>query len=208
MHITLGLLGGYNLGRVDELANRRRGPFIVVGSLFVAICIVVIALPDSMLVQVERNRPLTDTQAGWVYRLLAFFAIALIVYGGMVVFRIERIEQLRERDERFARLPKPEMIASLARNASALVLFTLVYGIASLVLTGQRGGFWLFPLLAVAQAAWYYREVGQIAGWNAFQADVTKINPDSGRWSPTTSNYCPPLARGLAPVETTTISSD
>ncbi|MEA2451331.1 MAG: hypothetical protein QOG04_41 [Actinomycetota bacterium] len=193
---------------MEALANRRRGPFIVIAALFVAICIVVISVPDSVLALIERNRPLTSAQAGWAYRLLAFFAIIQIVYTGMSVFRIERLESLREKDDRFAKLPKPKVISSLARNAAALVSFTLIYGIASMLLTGQRGGFWLFPLLAVAQAAWYYREIGQIADWKAFQADETQNDSDHGRWISTQADYCPPLTRGLTPLEGATTTVD
>src|SRR5687767_7278662 len=117
---------------MEDLAKRRRGPFLVVAALFFAICVVVIAIPDPLLAQLKNNRPLTDAQAGWAYRLLAFFAIGQIVYTGMAVFRIERLERLRDTDERFARLSKPDVISSLARNAAALVFFTLVYGIAAL----------------------------------------------------------------------------
>lgn len=191
---------------VEELANRRRGPFIVTAALFFAVCVVVIAIPDPVLAQLKNNRPLTEAQAGWAYRLLAFFAIGQIVYTGMSVFRIDRVDRLRNTDERFARLSKPEVISSLARNAAALVFFTLVYGIASLLLTAQRGGFWLFPLLAVAQGAWYYREIGQIAQWKAFQPDaVTGIS--DGSWSTGGPDYCPPIARGLT-LPSTSAPSD
>lgn len=179
----------------------------MVAALFFAICVVVIAIPDPVLAQLEDRRPLTDAQAGWAYRLLAFFAIGQIVYTGMVVFRIERIQHLRETDERFARLPKPDVISSLARNAAALVFFTLVYGVAALLLTAQRGGFWLFPLLAVAQAAWYYREIGQVAQWKAFQPEVAAGEGDTG-WSTGGPDYCPPIARGLKPLESPVAVTD
>ena len=192
---------------MEDLKRLRRGPFIIVAALFFAICVVVIAIPDPVLSQLKNNRPLTDAQAGWAYRLLAFFAIGQIVYTGMAVFRIDRIERLRDIDARFARLPKPAVIASLSRSAAALVFFTLVYGIASLVLTAQRGGFWLFPLLAVAQGAWYYREIGQIAEWKAFQPDVVTDAPP-GSWSSGGPDYCPPIARGLTPLQEAAPSTD
>ena len=185
---------------MEELLNRRRGPFTVVAALFVAICIVVIAIPDSVLALLANNRPLTLAQAGWAYRILAFFAIGQIVYTGMSVFRIERLDRLREKEDRFARLSKPAVISSLSRNAAALVFFTLVYGIASLILTAQRGGFWLFPALAVAQAAWYYREIGQIAEWKVFQPETSGDASVSTAWSAGGPDYCPPLARGLTPL--------
>lgn len=198
---TLGapwIAHGYSQN-VEELAKRRQGPFLVLAALFIAICIVVIAIPEPALVQLRDNRPLTAQQAGWAYRLLAFFAIGQVIYTGMAVFRIDRVSRLRSIDERFARLSKPALVTSMARNAAVLVVFTLVYGIAALILTGQRGGFWLFPVLAVAQGAWYYREIGQVAQWKALQPDDIARGPDAG-WSMGGPDYCPPIARGLTPL--------
>lgn len=185
---------------METLEARRRGPFIVMAAIFIAVCLSVITLPDSLIASLERNRPLTDVQAGWAYRLLALFALSQIVYTGGVVFRIERVAEARARDPYLARMPKAGVISSLSRNAAALVVFTLIYGLASVALTGQRGGFWLFPLLAVGQAGWYYREIGQIAVWNAFQPDHVESDPDGGRWRREPDDYCPPLARGLTAV--------
>lgn len=185
---------------METLESRRRGPFIVMAAIFIAVCLTVIALPDSLVASLERNRPLTDIQAGWAYRLLVLFAVAQIVYTGGSVFRIERVAEARERDPRMARMPKADVISSLSRNAAALVVFTLIYGSASIVLTGQRGGFWLFPLLALGQAGWYYREIGQIAAWKTFQPEHVEADPDGGRWRREPDDYCPPLARGLVAV--------
>ena len=168
----------------------------MLAALFVSICVMVIAVPDSVLTQIERNRPLTDGQSGWAYRLLAFFALVQIIYTGMSVFRVDRLEQLRERDERFARLPKAKVISSLSRNAAALVSFTLVYGVASIALTGQRGGFWLFPVLAIAQGAWYFRQVGQVAKWLGHQPPPDPDKPRrSAAWRREPPDYSPPLGR-------------
>ena len=171
--------------------------------LIVVVCGIVIGLPDSFLTQLERNRPFTDAQAGWAYRLLAFFAVGQLIYAGYSIFSIERVSQARERDPRFAALSKPQVISSLARNAASLVIFTLVYGVASVLLTGLRGGFWLFPLLATAQAAWYYREVGQIASWTTLQPDTETSSDQRGLWQREGPDYCPPIARGLKPIDTT-----
>ncbi|MEA2516329.1 MAG: hypothetical protein QOG16_167 [Actinomycetota bacterium] len=182
-----------------DLANRRRGPFVVLAALFVAVFIIVIAIPDSFLSLIARNTPLAGSQTGWAYRLLVFFALSQILYTSATVYRVDRIEKLREKDERFARLTKPQVVSSLARNAAALVFFTLVYGLASIFLTGQRGGFWLFPVMAIAQAAWYYREIGQIAAWDAFQPATSDVDPDRGAWSGGgPPDYIPPLTRGLS----------
>lgn len=188
---------------MDQVVVRRRRPFLVAAVLIVVVCGVVIGLPDSFLTQLERNRPFTDSQAGWAYRLLAFFAAAQLIYAGYSIFSIERVSQAREQDPRFAALTKPQVIASLARNAAALVIFTLVYGVASVLITGLRGGFWLFPLLAVAQAAWYYREIGQIASWSTHQPDTDSSRAQRGVWQREGPDYCPPIARGLKVIETT-----
>ena len=193
-----------SLVAVEELSARRRTPFAFGASVFIAICVAVIALPDSFLVQIERYRPLNDAQAGWAYRLLALFAAAQVVYAGGWIFRIERVAEARERDRRLAQMPKPDVISSLARTAAALTVFTLIYGIASIALTGLRGGFWLFPLLAVAQGAWYYREIGQIATWDSFQPERSERDPDLGRWQREPPDYCPPIARALKPIAPTT----
>lgn len=184
-----------------DLLKRRRRPFLVAAALAVVVCIAVVQLPDSFVGQLERNRPLTDAQAGWAYRLLAFFAIGLMFYGGFAVFRTQRIADARVRDERLARMPKVKIVASLARNAAGMVFITIVYGIASLALTGQRGGFWLFPVVAVLQGAWYYREIGQVARWSAFQMEADQKDPDRGAWSREPPGYCPPIARELTVVE-------
>ena len=182
---------------MEELARRRRGPFIVAAAFGAAIIIAVIALPDSFLVAIQNGRPLTDTQAGWAYRLLVFFTLVQVVYTGGSVFRIEKVAAAREKDARLAALPKERVIASLARNGAALVLFTFIYGVASIAITGQRGGFWLFPLIALAQGAWYYREIGQIAAWKAFQPEHVRDDPDLGRWRSVPPNHCPAITRGL-----------
>ncbi len=188
---------------MEQLAARRRGPFIVAAALAAVICAMVIALPDSFLSQLERNRTFTDAQAGWAYRLLAFFASGQLIYAGYSIFRIERVSEARERDPRFAALPKAKVISSLARTAAALVIFTIVYGLASILLTGLRGGFWLFPMLAIAQGAWYYREVGQVASWTALETDTGTTDPQHGAWRQEAADYCPPIARGLKVLDAT-----
>lgn len=182
---------------MEDAAARRRGPFLAAGVAFIIVCIAVLALPDPFLRNIERNGPLDNVQAGWAYRLLALFAAAQLAYAGWSIFRIERLEDARSRDARLAGLSKPEVVTSLARTAAALVLFTLVYGLASIAVTGQRGGFWLFPVFAIAQAAWYYREIGQIASWDALQVGQDRPEP----WHREPPDYTPPTARGLVPIE-------
>ena len=192
---------------MDSLLARRRGPFAVALVAVVVVCIVVIALPESLFEQVERNRPLTDAQAGWAYRLIALVALVQAGYGGFAVFRIDRVDAIRARDPKFATKPHTEVIASMARTAAGMVLLTLVYGLATMAITGLRGGFWLFPLIAVAQAAWYYREIGQVAHWATFQPPAAIQDADRGAWSGHWPGHVPALARGMT-VANETIEDD
>jgi hypothetical protein len=77
-----------------------------------------------------------------------------------------------------------------------MILLTLVYGVASFYVTGQRGGFWLFVVVGAAQTAWYYRQVGQVARWVVQQPEAdlaTERRPPS--WQPEPPDYSPPLGR-------------
>lgn len=161
------------------------------------VCIAVISIPDTFLGQIQRNRPLTDAQVGWVYRLIAIVAAIQIVYGGFSVFRIEKVQAARERDARLADMAHPEVISSLARNAAGMVALTIVYGLATLAVSGLRGGFWLFPLLAFAQGGWYYRAIGEIAQWKTFQPEPVDQDRGPRAWNPYPADYVPALARYL-----------
>jgi hypothetical protein len=77
-----------------------------------------------------------------------------------------------------------------------MVVLTLVYGVATFYVTGQRGGFWLFAVLAVLQAAWYYRQVGQVAKWLVLQPDTSLTERSrASTWKREPSDYTPPLGR-------------
>lgn len=184
---------------MHEALARRRGPFLVLVVCAMLICIGILAIPDTFLRQIERNRPLTDAQVGWAYRLIAIAAAVQIAYGGFSVFRVDRVQSARARDPRVAAMPHEKLIASLARNAAGMVFLTLIYGVASVAISGLRGGFWLFPMLAIAQGAWYYREIGQIARWNAFQPEHVEEDRDHAPWDPHPVDYIPAIARGLKP---------
>jgi hypothetical protein len=54
-------------------------------------------------------------------------------------------------------------------------------------------------MLFLAQAAWYYRQVGDIGRWLGFQPEVV-AQPSSAVWIREPDDYCPPLARSLTPV--------
>jgi hypothetical protein len=176
---------------------RRARPFAIVAVLTAVICIAVIRLPDTFLALLERNSPFTTAQTGWAYRLLAFAAVVQALYGGFVLLRPDHVEQARRKDTKLAATPRAKLVGIVARTAASMILMTLVYGLAAFGISGQRGGFWLFPVLAVAQGAWYYRQVGQIGRWMGFQPESGASNPARAMWQREPADYCPPLARGL-----------
>jgi cytochrome bd-type quinol oxidase subunit 2 len=178
-----------------DLVARRRIPFLAFAAVGVVACVVIVALPDSLLVQIERNRPFDSSQAGWAYRLLVLFAL---VAAGFTMLRAFTVDSVKRAQERNPKPATPERIVdSVAQNAAAVPLLTIVYGVASLVFTGQRGGFWLFPVIALAQGAWHYRSVGEIARWLSFQPEPEIEEEASTQWKREPPDYCPPLARGL-----------
>jgi hypothetical protein len=185
---------------VTDQVIRRRAPFWVTAAILLVVCIGVLRLPESFVAQVERNRPLSSSQAGWAYRLIAVVAIAQAAYGGFFLLRPEAIRKARDKDQKVAAMLRDRVVSLVARNAAFMVALTLVYGIAALGLTGERGGFWLFVVVAVAQGAWYYRQVGEIGRWLSFQPATESRGP-RGEWRREPADYCPPLARGLRPVQ-------
>lgn len=180
--------------------GRRTRPFAVVLALIGVVCIAVLRLPDTFLALLDRNTPFTTAQTGWAYRLLAFAAVAQALYGGFVLLRPDHVEQARKKDPKLAARPRSQLVGIVARTAASMTFFTLLYGLAAFGISGQRGGFWLFPVLAVAQGAWYYRQVGQIGAWMGFQPEAAADAAPRGLWQREPPDYCPPLARGLRPV--------
>ncbi|MDQ3939898.1 MAG: hypothetical protein M3238_00935 [Actinomycetota bacterium] len=182
---------------MTELYRRRRFPFAVVAAVVAVVSIAVARLPDSLVVSIENNRPFTSAQAGWAYRLLAFAAVGQAVYGAFVFLRVERVKRAQANDPKVAAMPHVAVIGSLSRNAAVMVLWSLVYGLAAFGVTGERGGFWLYPLLCVFQAAWYFREIGAVARWLAFQPAAIPEEAPPAFWQREPPDYCPPVARGL-----------
>jgi hypothetical protein len=179
---------------------RRRAPFVIFLIALAILCLAVLRLPDSFLSQLRDNKPLDDVQADWVYRLLVFVALAQAIYGGFGILQTERVRKARERDEKTAAMSKEEIMVSLARNSAGMCALTIVYGIAALALTGQRGGFWVFPGVALLQAAWYLRQVTEIARWIDFQPTVVMKDGPKPDWDAGSADYTPPIARGLSPA--------
>lgn len=185
---------------MQDLVSRRLRPFAVALVIVGVICIAIARLPDSLVSILERKTPFSTAQVGWAYRLLALAAAAQALYGGFVLLRPDRVERARRKDPKLARLPHLKLVGVVARTAASMVVFTIIYGIAAFAVGGQRGGFWLFPVLAVFQAAWYFRQVGQVAQWMGFQPQVAEADPSRGIWRREPPDYCPPLVRGLKPA--------
>ncbi|MDP9068618.1 MAG: hypothetical protein M3N53_09805 [Actinomycetota bacterium] len=186
---------------MQELLERRLRPFATVAVLLAIVCLAMVRLPESFLSLLQRRSPFTLAQIGWAYRLLAVAAVAQALYGGFVLLRPDHVESARRRDPKLAALPRSKLIATVARTAASMTAFTLIYGLAAFGISGQRGGFWLFPGLALAQGAWYYRQVGQVATWAGFQPEsASEEVKERAAWRREPPDYCPPLARGLVPA--------
>lgn len=177
---------------VPNPPDRRRPAFAVALAVLVIVSIAVARLPDSFVEQLRRGRPFDISQSGWIYRLLAIMAVTQAVAFGYAAFRTERIAKARQSDPALARMSKPEVVGSVARNAAMVALLTLVYGLSAFGLTGERGGYWLFAFVCLLQLAWYYRQTGQVAQWLRFQPEFV----DSGD-SQVEPDHVPPLARGV-----------
>jgi hypothetical protein len=162
------------------------------------VTIAVFRLPDSLIEQIENTSPLSLSQRGWAFRLLAFFAVVQAAYVGLAVFRPEKVKEARESDPKVARLTRPRLMSSMSRTAATIVFLTMAYGLASLWFTGFRAGFWFFVALALLQGFWYFREIGRIARWLDFQPE-TALQATGRMWAEP-DHYCPPLARGLSPI--------
>lgn len=184
---------------MKDITQRRWPPFAFVLAVLMVLSVAVARLPESLVEQLQRNSPLTGTEAGWAYRLLAAVAVAQVLYGGFRVLRVERVRKAQESNAKVARMSRPRLLGSIARNAAGMIFLTFVYGLAAFLVTGQRGGYWLFAVLFLAQAAWYYRQVGDIGRWLGFQPEVV-AQPSSAVWIREPDDYCPPLARSLTPV--------
>jgi hypothetical protein len=155
-------------------------------------------LPESYVAQLARSRPLESVQADWAYRLLVFAAIAQAAYGGFVLLHTDRIGDVLAGEGREAGLTRQRILALVVRNAATMIALTFVYGLAAFVITGQRGGFWLFAFLTVVQGAWYFRQVNEIAKFLDFQQEPERESTNS-TWRKAPRDYSPPIARGLQP---------
>ena len=182
---------------MQNLAARRRFPFAIGLGILAIVSLAVARLPEAFVSGLERDSRFSFSQATWIFRLFVVAALLQAFYGGFGQFRAERVQRGLERDDRAAALPKEKLVAIVARNATIAALIVLVYGIVLLALTGLRGSFWVFPLIALATGAWYYRLVGDFTRWLSFQPDPAASRPAPAEWRREPPDYCPPLARGL-----------
>lgn len=179
--------------------RRSRLPFILALAFIAIVSLAVFRLTDAFVVQLRNNSPLSDESAGWAYRLIAIISFVQALYAGWAILRPERVQRAMRDEASVAQMPRRAIAASVSRNAAAIASLTVIYGLAVFLLTGMRGGFVLFPLLALAQGAWYYRQAGVIAQWLSFQPEPEPERPPRPPWSREPADYCPPLARGLRP---------
>lgn len=165
-------------------------PFVAATAALAVVTLGVFRLPESFVAVMERSALLQGAAAGWALRILAAAAVGQAAFAGFAVFTPERVAaalagEAPLRDAGHARLAR-----SLAWNAAGITALTVVYGIAGFAITGERGGFWVFVLIGIAQLAWYYRLIGIIVAW-------LQLQPETGTDDSGTGPYCPPLARGL-----------
>jgi hypothetical protein len=172
---------------------RAREPFAITAAAFGVVTLAVFRLPGSFVAVLERNALLQGSAAGWALRLLAIVAVAQAAYAGGMILRPERVEVALEEEPSMRAAGSARVARSLSWNAAGIAALTIVYGIASFAVTGERGGFWLFVLIGIAQLAWYYRLTGSIVEWLRFQPRADLRGTDAGGTPP----YCPPLARGF-----------
>jgi hypothetical protein len=187
---------------MDDLLARRRIPFAVVGAIVVVVTVAVFRLPELFVSQLRRDAVLPDARGMWGFRILLGVAIGQAVFGGYRVLRAERIATVET--EKIATEPdRGKLVSAAAWFGAGMIALSLVYSVASFVLTGLRAGHWAFVALIVAQGLWYYRLVGEFARWLERQPA-----PPPGRKTPWTrgdADYTPPIARGLTPLRSTAV---
>ena len=162
---------------VDESPARRPAPFLITLAVALVVSVAVARLPEEFVATLRRNRPLDNSGSGWAYRLIAIAAVLQAFYVGLALLRPERVQEARSKDPKLARMGRSELLRSVTRNAAGIAALTLVYALSAFLITGERGGYWLFILILVVQVALYYRQVGGIESWLSFQPEyVTDMN--------------------------------
>jgi len=174
-------------------------PFIYLGAVMLIVFVAIARLPELFVAQMENNSPFSFAQAGWAFRLLALAAVIQAAYGGFSILQVDKVQESWRSDRKMASMTRAEVAVVVSRNAAVMVGLTIVYGLALFFLTGERGSFWFFALLAVLQAAWYFRQTRKITEYLAVQQEPEK--EAGGRWEREPDDYCPPLARSFGPSD-------
>jgi hypothetical protein len=185
---------------VQDRVQMHTTPFIYLGAVMLIVFLAVARLPELFVAQMERNSPLSFAQAGWAFRLLALAAVAQAAYGGFSILHVDKVRESWDTDPKMASMSRDQVAGLVSRNATIMVGLTLVYGLALFFLTGERGSFWLFALLAVLQAAWYFRQTRKVTEYLAVQQEPV-TDKAGGRWVREPDDYCPPLARSFGPSD-------
>jgi hypothetical protein len=185
---------------VQDRVQMHTTPFIYLGAVMLIVFLAVARLPELFVAQMERNSPLSFAQAGWAFRLLALAAVAQAAYGGFSILQVDKVRESWDTDPKMASMSRDQVAGLVSRNATIMVGLTLVYGLALFFLTGERGSFWLFALLAVLQAAWYFRQTRKVTEYLAVQQEPV-TDKAGGRWVREPDDYCPPLARSFGPSD-------
>jgi hypothetical protein len=185
---------------VQDRVQMHTTPFIYLGAVMLIVFLAVARLPELFVAQMERNSPLSFAQAGWAFRLLALSAVAQAAYGGFSILQVDKVRESWDTDPKMASMTRDQVAGLVSRNATIMVGLTLVYGLALFFLTGERGSFWFFALLAVLQAAWYFRQTRKITEYLAVQQEPV-TDKAGGRWEREPDDYCPPLARSFGPSD-------
>lgn len=156
---------------MDSSPARRPAPFLVTLAIALVVSVAVFRLPEEFVASLRRHRPLGNDGSGWVYRLISIAAVLQALYVGLALLRPEKVQEARRKDSKLAGMTRSELLHSVSRNAASIAALTLIYGLSAFLITGERGGYWLFVVVLLAQVALYYRQVGSIESWLSFQPE-------------------------------------
>ena len=180
-----------------RLARLRYPPLLLCAGLALVLTVAFFRLPDTLVTQLEDRRIVTGSAGDWTYRLLAVAAVLQAAYAGSVL----RTERLRRHvpDSPVPTSAFEPLFSTLARSAAVAVGLTFVYLLAAFFLTGGRASAWFFVVVAIAQWAWYFRQLGKVAEWLESQP---KPGPEPPEWAQTDplspATHVPPIAQALA----------
>lgn len=146
-------------------------PFAVAAAVTVIAAFAVFRLPEAFLATIQTGRPFGAAGSTWIFRGLIVGALLQAAYVGRAVLTAESVAAARERDAYLA-APPEDVTAAVARNAALVPLLTVVYGLSSIAITGERSNFWPFLGLALLQLGWYYRAMGPVAEWLRLEGEA------------------------------------